>query len=160
MTKTAEAIFQAFCHSRKIVFSNIDDVEKFCLENPNERLTVHIKPIIRQSDKERLYAYYHHVVLKYTVQALTHEGWELVDDVVADYYLKSECAREIIFNPKTNEERTYLVDKSRMTKDRLRKFVNDCILLLEFRHSQLVPDSSEWKIKKGTGRNFKSMKNI
>jgi hypothetical protein len=51
-----------------------------------------------------------------------------------------------------------MLDKSGMTKARLLKLLQDCIQYLEEEFGQECPDSTEWKMKKETGREFKEQK--
>jgi len=82
-----------------------------------------------------------------------------MDKVKADYFMKAECGKGIMYNPITEAEEVYLLDKARMNKDRLRKFIMDCITFLEIEKGAKVPDSSEYMMELRTGfSGFKSVK--
>ena len=53
-----EAIFKALASKGKILYNNIYDLEKYCLENEGMEIMVSIKPFAKTGPKLRLYAYY------------------------------------------------------------------------------------------------------
>ena len=57
-------------------------------------LSVTIKPLARIPEKERMYAYYHKVILPVAMEVYSNDGWESVDKIKADYLLKAECAKD------------------------------------------------------------------
>lgn len=156
-----EAIFRGTAaHTGKIIYINPKDFEDYCIQYRGMEVDVHIKPVVRNSTKLRLYSYYQAVILPFCIQALTEAGYDGADEDLADTYLKSECAKGIKINRITDEQMTFLMEKKRMTKERLSKFVTDCILLLRNRHSVEVPDSASYLESKRTGnlRNFKKIR--
>jgi len=121
-------------------------------------LIMELKPQAKLGAKQQMYAYYHKVVLSVAISALEHAGYEAMDKTKADHILKDQCAKEtMIYN---GEEHYYLEDKSKMTKDRLRKFITDCIFFLEEYLDARVPDAEAYKNKQETGYSFRSVKNI
>jgi len=156
-----EAVFKFKVKERTYVsemLSGLTSNEDFCRylqHSQGKELSVHFSPAVKQSEKEQLYAYYHKVVLSVAVQVLTEDGW-IVDKVKADYMLKAECAKSELYNPKTGELIVYLEDKREMSKDRLYKYVTDCINWLETERGVSVPDSTSFKNRNKTG--FKSVK--
>jgi hypothetical protein len=134
------------------------DFQTFMKMNIDKSITATFSLTEKLSEKQQMYDFYHKVILGVAIQAYTNDGWEAVDKVFADHLLKAECAREIKFNSKTNKEEIYLLDKSRMNRDRLHKFITDCITLLEVEKGYRVPDSSEYLMELATGiSGFKSV---
>jgi hypothetical protein len=104
---------------------------------------------LRESKSEKLdmYAYYHKVILSIAVECL-QETYEVVDKVKADYILKANCAKGILFNKVTGDEEIYLEDKSAMSRGRLYKYLSDCIFFLEDTYGVRVPDASRYRNEK------------
>jgi hypothetical protein len=120
--------------------------------NQEEELTVRISSARNKfKDKESMFEYYHKVVLAGAIEVFSADGWEGMDKVKADYFLKEECAKGIIYNPKINKEVIYLEEKANMSRDRLYKFITDCITFLEVEKNARVPDSSSWRIQTKSG---------
>jgi hypothetical protein len=143
--------------------SNQKDFQEYVRHYVGTRLKVDISPTSILSEKERLYSYYHKVVLSVAMQAYSEDGWESMDKTKTDYFLKAECGKDIVYNAKTRKEEIYLLDKSKMNKDRLRKFVYDCIIFLETEKGVRVPDSESYKFELQSGisgfQSTKSKKN-
>jgi hypothetical protein len=117
-----------------------------------------IQPSAITSEKLKMYAYYQKVILSVAIECFTDIGWEGVDEVSADEILKTQVAKEFIHNPLTGEEMMFVEPKAKMTKDRLIKYINDCILFLESLGWR-VPESDEYKAKMLTGvSGFESVK--
>lgn len=125
------------------------DFKNYLKSQEGKVLSMSLIPAVKQSEKDQLYAYYHRVVLGVAMQCFSDDGWVGVDKVKADYMLKAECAKSIIYNSKTGEEDIYLEDKKDMNKERLYKYVSDCINFLEMERGYKVPDSQSFRIKKG-----------
>lgn len=132
----------------KLVFKNQEQFHKAVLEKSGEEMIVILKDPIRGSEKTKMYAYFHHVVIPIMAKSLTNEGWEGVDDVKAEYVFKTLFAKSIMYNKKTDQEEVFLVEKKSMDISRLHKFLTDCITYLEIEKGIIVPDSSEWKKNK------------
>lgn len=109
-----------------------------------------IEPSELSSEKMKMYAYYSKVILSVAMVAFTDMGWELIDKNKADEMLKDQCAAEPIFNPVTGEKRILRENKAKMPKDRLTKYITDCILFLE-ELGYRVPEAEEYKNKLITG---------
>ena len=105
-----------------------------------------------------MYAYYHRVILSVAMLKYTDDGWDSVDKVKADYFLKSECGKELIYNSKTDTESIYLLDKKSMNKDRLRKYILDCVNFLDKECGYKVPESAEYLAEMKTG--IKGLKSL
>jgi len=60
-------------------------------------------------------------------------------------------AKDIVYNELTGEEEVFLLDKSRMNKNRLSQFVTDCIAFLEVECGCTVPDSASYVAELQTG---------
>ena len=127
------------------------DFQDYIQSNIDKKLNIVISPAESLPEKERLYRYYHKVILNVAISVFTNDGWEGVDKVKADYLLKAECAKEVMYNSKTNSEDIYLLDKASMNKDRLRKFISDCINYLEIERGARVPDSAAYLTEINTG---------
>ncbi len=140
------------------LFQN-EDFSKYLKENEDVTLVMQLQPKVKQSEKERMYAYYHGPLLGVAVLAFTDAGYEMMDKVKADYLLKLECAKATMV--KNGEEEIYLEDKSKMTKDRLYRFISDCIFFLEDElNIQGVPDAESYRNREATGHGFKSVKHM
>lgn len=113
-------------------------------------LSIVIEPTVLKAEKEQMYAYYHKVVCSVAMTLFTDMGWESVDKYKADEILKTQCAKDFLINLKTGEQVPFLEPKSRMTKDRFRKYLTDCIHFIES-HGYEVPDSVEYKVEQLTG---------
>jgi hypothetical protein len=120
-----------------------DSFQKYLEIHEGQKLVIEISPAVKTAEKERMYAFYHKVVLGSAILAFTEAGWEAVDKVKADWMLKAECARGIMYNRITGKEDIYLEDKAAMTKERLYKYISDCIHLLESVFGVTVPGSDD-----------------
>jgi hypothetical protein len=117
--------------------------QKYLEMHEGQKLILTLSPAVKTAEKERMYAFYHKVVLGSAIQAFTEAGWEAVDKVKADWMLKAECARGIMYNRITGGEEVYLEDKAAMTKERLHKYISDCIHVLESEFGVTVPGSDD-----------------
>jgi hypothetical protein len=140
------------CHG---LISN-PDFQKYLQKYEGEELELHLSPAVKTAEKERMYAFYHKVVLGVAMRVFTDDGWESVDKVKADYLLKAECAKAPLYNTKTGEVDVYLEDKASMTKERLYKYISDCITFLEVERGAKVPDSVSFL--SGDQSGFKSVR--
>jgi hypothetical protein len=131
--------------------STQSDVYDFLFENQENELKVEFSAKISKSNKQEMYDYYHKVVLAVAIQVYTNEGWESMDKVKADCFLKNECAKGLVYNYKLDRTEIYIEEKSKMPKQRLHKFISDCIIFLEVEKGARVPDSESYKIDKETG---------
>jgi hypothetical protein len=129
----------------KIVPKSPDDLHRALMQEEGEEMMLSLKPVNKLSEKQRLYNFYHRAVLDAGIEVLTKDGWDGVDKVKADYYFKVNCAKGIMYNPSTNQEEIYILEKKAFPLERLYKFVVDCILLLELRHGYHVQDAQTWK---------------
>ncbi len=157
----AEAIFKArTAKSGKIVYANPDDVEGYCIQYPDMDVTVHIKPIVKDSEKIRLNAFWESVILPATTKALLDEGWDGITNAFSDKYLKNALAKKVKHNRITGAVDYELPEKKKMVKAELRDLVSGAIRLLESRHSVQVMDSQAYLENKKTGftREFKKIK--
>lgn len=128
--------------------------QDFCdylYENQGKRLKIELSAKNNQSDKYAMFDYYHKVILDVAIKVFTEEGWESMDKVKADHFLKNECAKGLVYNPKIGGEVIYLEEKSKMSKERLHKYISDCIIFLEIEKGARVPDAESYKIDKQTG---------
>jgi hypothetical protein len=128
-----------------------EDVYDFLYENQEKVLKVEFSAKVSKSDKQEMYDYYHKVVLAVAIQVYTNEGWESMDKVKADHFLKMECAKGLVYNYKLDRTELFIEEKSKMNKERLHKFISDCITFLEVEKNAKVPDAESYKIDKETG---------
>lgn len=103
------------------------------LESPN-----------KLSKKQRMYNYFHAIVLPVAVKCFTKDGWEGMDEAAAEHGLKALFAKNIKHNSITDQDEVFLIEKKAMTIERLYKFLEDCIHFLESKGFE-VPDASEFK---------------
>jgi hypothetical protein len=127
------------------------DVQTYLRGMVGKELTVEFKETAKLSEKVLLYAYYHRVVLKVAIDCFENDGWTSMDKVKADYILKAQCGKEIMYNEKTKQEQVYLFEKSAASKKDLYDFVCRCITFLEVERGYTVPDSDSYLFKKSTG---------
>lgn len=139
----------------KIVWDSPFQVSEWCLDNDKKHHSADLQPSVITSQKMKMYSYYHKCLIPIAIKELNRLGWQSVDAVFADHFFKSEFARDIKFNPILDKQQIYLEDKAKMTKERLTKFLNDCINMIEIDWGIPAPNSSEYKYKL-TG--FKSVK--
>jgi hypothetical protein len=138
--------------------SSQKDVQTLMKGSIGEELTVEFKLSAKISKKAKMYNFYHRVILGVAMECFTNDGWESVDKVKADYLLKAECGKGIMYNSKTDEEEIYLLDKARMNNNRLHKYLTDCITFLEVEKKYKVPDSASFVAEMQTGiKGFRSV---
>lgn len=155
--KVTEAIFTFHAKDGKAVYHNVYDYERFLRENEGVELYGTYKQANKLSEKWKMYNYYYGIILQCAILAFTKAGYSGIDKVKADYLLRAEFAKDFILGP-NGKQTVIMLDKSGMTKARLLKLLQDCIHHLEEDYQQEVPDSTEWKMKKETGREFKEHK--
>lgn len=152
-----EAIFSKVSKDGKLVSLSPDEERKYALEHDGEIIVAHYKPMAKTGEKMRMYAFYHSVMLECAMIGFTYIGYEGIDKVKADYLLRAEFAKDFIVRPDGSTQ-VIMLDKRNMTKARLLKYLQDCIMFIESELQQNIPDSSEYKLKKLTGRDFKEVK--
>lgn len=152
-----EAIFRALCKNGKLFFHNSYDVERYCQDNEGEDLIVNMKPMAKTGQKMKMYAFYHGPLLDCALLGYNRQGYEGLDKVKVDYLLRAEFAKDFLLKP-NGESIPIMLDKRQMTKDRLTKFITDSIFFIESELEMEIPDSQEYKINKGSSRNFKRIK--
>jgi len=143
--------------NKRIIIHDWEKFVKYHKQFDDTEFAMATKPVSNYSEKERMYAYYHKVVLSACSIGLTEQGYEDVDKVFADYYLKSQCAKAKKYNSITDTEEIYLEDKHTMGKDKLREYIDKCIQHIESTFEVEVPDSRVWKANT-TG--YKSLKEM
>lgn len=95
-----------------------------------KRFKGRVRVIQDGKEKERMYAYYHTVIIEVARLFLRDSG-EQADEYDADIFLKSMFAKKHVINPHTKEEYIVLIDKKDMSRKRLHEFISDCIFYLE-----------------------------
>lgn len=152
-----EAIFKCNCKNGKLLFHNVYDLERYATLNEGEELIVSFKPLAKVGVKVRMYAFYHGPLLDCAMIGYIRQGYEGLDKVKVDYLLRAEFAKDFLVKP-NGEAIPIMLDKRQMTKDRLFKFITDCLFFIETELEMEVPDSQEYLINKSTSRNFKRIK--
>ena len=150
------ALFKGIAKQGKLYFYNAIDAEKYFLEHDNIELIVSFKMASKSGPKMKLYAYYYGVILHYATKGLTDAGYDLMDNVKSDFILRSEFAKDFYKKP-NGEYAVTILDKSTMSKERLLKYVQDCLFFLENTLGMIPPDAEEYKAFKNTGRTFKKV---
>lgn len=122
-----------------------------------------VEQVLNLGDKKNLkgkaamYAYYQKVLIPLAVEAYTNAGYPMMNDLVADYKLKAQCATSFTIDPEGNQE-AFMEDKSSMSKKRLHKYLTDSIFHLENDLGvNKVPGAEEFKSKQQTGYSFSSV---
>lgn len=149
------------CNSRDIISELLEDETfyKYLSTMQDKELRMELRLIVKKDSKQALYDYYHGPLMSVAISAYTNAGYELMDSVKVDYMLKAECAKGTMTTP--DGERFYLLDKAKMPKDRLIKFVNDVITHLVMNLDvpiENIPDAQSYKELQKTGYAFKSVK--
>lgn len=122
-----------------------EGLKKFIAMNHGKEMILTLKNFSKSSEKQLMYSYYQKAVIGCTIIALTNDGWESVDDIIADSFLKQQVAQKLGYNKKGDVVIKYEEDKRSMSKERLHKYISDCIMFLENTFSIQVPDSQEYK---------------
>ena len=159
-----KAIFN-FTPTRRAPGANADskdlvtqvDFQKYLEEHVDKRLIVTIDEEANYPEKERMYAYLMGPVLDCAVQGFSDAGWEGMDKVAAEHQFKEMFAKDYIIDP-DGIPSPYLLEKKRMSKDRLLKYIVDILHFLEAELGQEVPDSEAYKMKLETGVEFRKVK--
>lgn len=121
-------------------------------------VSVEVEEIANLTDKQKLYAYYHKVVLRmHATPAFRKAGYEGEDEVTTDYRLRSMFAKIHLKKPDGTFD-VAIEDKKKMTKARLLDFICDVIHFLETEMGETVSDSEEFKIWKATGKKMTKIK--
>ena len=149
-------IFKFISKNGQIEWGNPSELKRYLIENEGTEQFCEIDGSVKLTGKEKLYRYYHAVVLGVMIKELSDRGWDGVDKMYADWWLKNQCARNIKYNLIEDKSQIFLEEKHLMDKDRLCKYVNDCIIYIETEFGVSVPDSAEYRYKL---TNFKSVKN-
>lgn len=142
----------------RLIFYNIYELERYCIENDGIELHVSIKHSSKLSEKMKMFAFLFGPVMDSAVRGFVRQGYTGIDKVAARYKLQAEFCKEELYNSKTGKTEIYLLELSRMSKARLLKFLQDCMMYIEENLETEVPDSEEWKAKQITGRNYKQVK--
>lgn len=131
---------------------------RYIYQYHDQELDITIAPTASYPEKERMYRFYHKAVLSAAIKGLTEKGYELMDKIKADYILKSNCAVSTMIN--NGKEEPYLEDKAAMSKERLYRFISDCIHFIETELEEEVIGADEFKSMALHGERFKSLKNL
>lgn len=112
------------------------------------KLCFSVSPEDSTSKKKKMYDFYHKAILDAAMIAFSDMGWQSMDKYKADILLKNECAKDVIVNDDTGEEIVFTLEKRSMNKERLHKFLSDCITFLEIDCGVIVVSGSEWRLSK------------
>ncbi len=154
-----KAIFKGKCQNGLLLINDQDGYKKYRQAMDGHDMICTFEPEINLPLKKRMYAYLHSVILDCAIRGYTDVGYNGLDEVSVMYKLKAFFAKGMIIGPDGAEE-PYLLELKNMTVERLYKFLMDCILHIEIDLNQEVPDSSEYKAMKLTGKNYTSVKNL
>lgn len=143
-----EYIFKYTPKNGKMIFDNLFDVERHCIEKDGIPQIAEIRDEAKLSEKEKMFAYLFGPLANCAMRAYTFAGWDGIDKVKAVYLMQAEFCKEQTYNKNTKEVRVVLSSLSAMSKARLLKFIQDCIFFLETELKQQVPDSETYKAMK------------
>jgi len=138
-----------------------EDFFKYLTHMKGKEVRMDLRSAVKKGTKQAMYDYYHGPLMHVAIQSYTNAGYEMMDEVKCDYLLKAACAKGTMTTPEGEE--IYLLDKSKMTKERLTKFIADCIIHLEQDlgvPAKNIPDAEAYKNLKDTGYAFSSVKHI
>lgn len=152
----SEAIFTSTPSNGKNYWDNIEDIEDFFRENNGKSLTWRVTHTAKLSQKIKMYNYLFGPLMNSAVNGFNYIGYSGIDKVSARYKLQAEFAKAELYNEKTKQTEVYLLELSKMPKERLLKFIQDCIFYIEEHLQQRVPDSEEYKNMILTGKAFKT----
>lgn len=151
-------IFGARPFEGSINFFNSDEVVRYLNSKHAVEQTITFEDTEKRTEKDKMYSYYHKVVLRqHAVKAFRVAGYEGEDEVVIDYRLRSMFAKIHLKKPNGDYD-IALEDKKNMSKDRLLTFIVDIIHFLETEMGEIVSDSEEFKIWKATGKKLNKIK--
>jgi hypothetical protein len=151
-------IFGAQTMNGILYFNNKEDSEAYFKSIKGIQLTVTIEENDKLTDKQKLYNYYHKVVLRqHALKAFRAAGYVCKDEVEVSYHLEAMFAKIYLKKPDGTFE-IGIEPKHRMTKGRLLIFVVDVIHFLETEMGEMVSDSEEYKIWKATGKKLSKIK--
>lgn len=141
-----------------INFFNSDEVVRYLNSKHGIEQTITFEDTEKRTEKDKMYAYYHKIVLRqHAVRAFRSAGYVCKDEVEVSYHLEAMFAKMYVKKP----DGTYNIvteNKSKMTKDRLLTFIVDVIHFLETEMGEVVSDSEEFKIWKQTGKKLTKTK--
>lgn len=152
-----ETIIEAECTETGFNILSLHEELLFCGANLGKKVLLSAKLASDVSEKDKLFAYYYKVIVPRAVIGYTDSGYEGMDKVSADYMLSAELLKGYVKDPDGNYIPT-VISKSTITKDRLYKFVTDCIHIIESRFGLPVPDASEYLESIRSNRKLKKAK--
>jgi len=126
-------------------FLQSDHLTELLKELEGKEVSIEIKDMTNSTEKEKLYAYYHKVLLPVAIEAFRDDGWTDINARSADSMLKDHLAVEVSYNPLTDEQHFYPKDKKSMSKKVLWQFIQDCIVFLEVEKGFIVPEAEQFK---------------
>jgi hypothetical protein len=134
------------------------DFLDYLTHSEGQEIFLQLSPAVKTSEKQLMYAYYHGPLLSVAMQAFEDAGYEMMNKLKTDYLLKVQCAASTMV--RNGKEEPYLEDKGAMTKDRLRKYITDCIFFLESELDVMnIPDAEEYKNREYYGvKGFRSVR--
>jgi len=153
-----EAIFRSLCKDGKIIDLNLEEERMYAIQHDGEEIIKEYRLSSRVGPKMRMYAFYHKVILHLAMIGFTYSGEPGVDKVKADYLLRAEFAKDFILR-KDGSYTPIMIDKKDMSRQRLYKFMQDCVFFIESHLQQRVPDADEYRVNKGGKYNFKKVEN-
>lgn len=154
--KTNEALFTILPVNGGMEPSNRDDLRAYLIEQEGIPQTMILKPAVRESEKQRLYAFIYGPLMNAAINGFTSAGFPHVDKVTARYLLEAQLCKAEVYNGK--EVKIYIESISGMNKQRLLKFATDACLFLEHELKTKPPDSDEWFMRLKSGKNLNRIK--
>lgn len=143
-----EAIFTSTPLNGAHNWSNFKELREFLVENEGIELQWRVNPVAKTSEKMRMYNFLFGPVMEYAVKGFTDAGESGIDKVEARYKIQAMFAKAERINK--NKTSIYLLDFSKMNKERLHKFIQDAIFFIEEELGQRIPDSDRYKQTKLT----------
>ena len=153
----SKAIFEAMPEHGRLTF-NTKDARDYLLEKEGVPQYITMQDADKISKKLKMYNYLYKVVYPAAVNAFRHHGYEGANTAWVDHKLKSWFAMKSLETKEGETDEYYPEDKGSMSKDRLHKYLSDCIFFVEKELDCRVPDATEYKIYQQSGRKYKKIK--
>lgn len=137
-----EIIITGICTEKGLEVLNTESTIAYSKANVGKKFFASPRLEELYTEKEKLYAFYYGPVLSTAMKAYGHAGYIGVDKVAADHMFGAEFLKDYITGP-NGEKIPTILSKSKISKDRLYQFIQDCINHLEINMGHIVPDKQQ-----------------
>ncbi len=138
-----QAIFECTPIQGSLVPENEKDYKAYLIHRDGIKQTVRFKDAVLDSEKQKMYAYFHGVIVDMLIECYTDNGYPGVTEGKVKYEMKKMFASNDILDI-NGKEVLELIDLSKMSKGRLLKFVKDVLHFMEEIFGVQPPDSEKY----------------